>query len=48
MILIKRVYEKFLITDGRRVLVDRQWPRGIRRSTPNVEHGAKEMVHARP
>jgi uncharacterized protein YeaO (DUF488 family) len=37
MILTKRVYEKFLVTDGRRILVDRLWPRGIRRSTPNVD-----------
>lgn len=37
MILVKRVYEKFSITDGRKVLVERLWPRGIRRNTPNVD-----------
>ncbi|MDE1870959.1 MAG: DUF488 family protein [Candidatus Micrarchaeota archaeon] len=37
MILVKRVYEKFYITDGVKILVDRLWPRGIRRNTPNVD-----------
>ena len=37
MILVKRVYEKFFITDGRKVLVERLWPRGIRRNTPGVD-----------
>jgi len=43
MILVKRVYEKFLITDGRRVLVERLWPRGIRRNTPNVDIWLKNV-----
>src|SRR5690242_20130089 len=29
---IKRIYEKAARTDGTRVLVDRLWPRGIRKS----------------
>ena len=44
MILIKRVYDKFLITDGRRILVDRLWPRGIRRNTPNVDIWLKNVA----
>lgn len=44
MILVKRVYERFLITDGRRVLVDRLWPRGIRRNTPNVDIWLKNVA----
>lgn len=44
MILVKRVYEKFLITDGKRVLVDRLWPRGIRRNTPNVDIWLKNIA----
>lgn len=44
MILVKRVYEKFLITDGKRVLVDRLWPRGIRRNTPNVDIWLKNVA----
>lgn len=43
-ILVKRVYEKFLITDGRRVLVERLWPRGIRRNTPNVDIWLKNVA----
>ncbi|MGD0729042.1 MAG: DUF488 family protein [Candidatus Micrarchaeaceae archaeon] len=44
MILVKRVYERFLVTDGRRVLVDRLWPRGIRRNTPNVDIWLKNVA----
>lgn len=44
MILVKRVYERFLITDGRRVLVERLWPRGIRRNTPNVDIWLKNVA----
>ncbi len=44
MILVKRVYERFLITDGKRVLVERLWPRGIRRNTPNVDIWLKNVA----
>jgi uncharacterized protein YeaO (DUF488 family) len=44
MILVRRVYEKFFITDGRRVLVERLWPRGIRRNTPNVDIWIKNVA----
>lgn len=44
MIMVKRVYEKFLITDGRKVLVERLWPRGIRRSTANVDIWLKNVA----
>ncbi len=44
VILLKRVYEKALITDGRRVLVERLWPRGIRRNTPNVDIWLKNVA----
>ena len=44
MILVKRVYEHYLVTDGRRVLVDRLWPRGIRRNTPNVDIWLKNIA----
>jgi len=37
MIPLKRVYEKFSIADGKRILVERLWPRGIRKNTPNVD-----------
>jgi uncharacterized protein YeaO (DUF488 family) len=37
MIKTKRVYQKYDISDGLHILVDRLWPRGVRKSTPNVE-----------
>lgn len=37
MIRIKRVYEKASATDGFRVLVDRMWPRGLRKSDVHAE-----------
>lgn len=37
MIKLRRVYERYEITDGKRILVDRLWPRGIRRTSPNVD-----------
>ncbi len=43
MIKIKRVYEKPEITDGERILVDRLWPRGIRRSTMNIDYWVKNV-----
>lgn len=44
MIKIMRVYEKVDVTDGTRVLVDRLWPRGIRRNTPNVDVWIKDIA----
>lgn len=37
MIKIKRIYDRAEFADGTRVLVDRLWPRGVRRSTANVD-----------
>ncbi len=42
MIKLKRIYDRPEITDGLRVLVDRLWPRGVRRSTANVDIWIKE------
>ncbi|MEM0201736.1 MAG: DUF488 domain-containing protein [Candidatus Micrarchaeaceae archaeon] len=44
MIKIKRVYDKADITDGDRILIDRLWPRGIRRSTPNIDVWIKDVA----
>lgn len=44
MILVKRVYEKYSVVDGRRILVDRLWPRGIRRNTANVDIWLKNVA----
>jgi uncharacterized protein YeaO (DUF488 family) len=44
MIRLKRVYEKAEVTDGVRVLVDRLWPRGVRRSTPNIDIWMRDVA----
>ncbi len=44
MIKLKRVYERIEVTDGERILVDRLWPRGIRRSTSNVDIWVKNVA----
>ena len=41
---VKRIYEKASITDGRRILVDRLWPRGVRRSTSNIDIWMKDVA----
>ncbi len=43
MIKTKRIYERPEITDGLRILVDRLWPRGVRRSTANVDIWIKDV-----
>jgi uncharacterized protein YeaO (DUF488 family) len=43
MIKIKRIYERPEFADGLRILVDRLWPRGVRRSTANVDIWLKEV-----
>lgn len=42
MIKVKRVYEPAEPTDGRRFLVDRLWPRGVRKDGADVEAWLKE------
>lgn len=44
LVLIKRIYEKPSITDGKRILVDRLWPRGVKRSTANVDLWLKAVA----
>jgi uncharacterized protein YeaO (DUF488 family) len=34
---LKWIYDKYDVSDGLTILVDRLWPRGVRKSTPNVE-----------
>ncbi len=41
---IKRIYDRTEITDGRRILVDRLWPRGVKRSTANIDIWMKEIA----
>ena len=40
---LKRVYEKPSADDGRRVLVDRAWPRGLSKEEPRVDEWLREL-----
>jgi uncharacterized protein YeaO (DUF488 family) len=41
---IKRVYAPAADEDGFRVLVDRLWPRGVKRETPKIDLWAKDVA----
>jgi uncharacterized protein YeaO (DUF488 family) len=41
---LKRVYEPAANEDGVRVLVDRLWPRGLRKEVAKVDHWMKETA----
>lgn len=41
---VKRVYDKPAKTDGRRVLVDRVWPRGLTKEEAQIDDWLKEMA----
>ena len=43
-IAIKRVYDRGASSDGRRVLVDRVWPRGIRKEEANLSCWMKDIA----
>jgi uncharacterized protein YeaO (DUF488 family) len=54
---VKRVYEKPSVSDGARVLVDRLWPRGLRKTAAKLDlwlrdlapsNGLRRWFHARP
>lgn len=40
----KRIYEAYEETDGFRILVDRLWPRGIKKEKANIDLWAKEIA----
>ncbi len=40
---IKKIYEPISTSDGCRVLVDRLWPRGIKRDAAAIDHWLKEL-----
>lgn len=44
MIRIKRVYDAFESKDGFRILVDRLWPRGLKKDTAKVDKWVKEIA----
>ncbi|SEH42108.1 DUF488 domain-containing protein [Selenomonas sp. KH1T6] len=43
-LLLKRVYEPYEPKDGYRILVDRLWPRGIKREVAQLDEWAKEIT----
>ncbi|GJL71326.1 MAG: hypothetical protein NMNS01_05250 [Nitrosomonas sp.] len=46
-IITKRVYDKAEKSDGYRILVDRLWPRGIKKSDAHIDTWAKELAPSR-
>jgi uncharacterized protein YeaO (DUF488 family) len=41
---MKRAYERPSAEDGTRVLVDRLWPRGVKKSDAAIDHWVKELA----
>jgi len=41
---IKRVYDEPAASDGRRILVDRLWPRGLTKEKAKIDHWAKDIA----
>ncbi|WP_338009998.1 DUF488 domain-containing protein, partial [Sinorhizobium fredii] len=40
----KRAYERPTDSDGKRVLVDRVWPRGVRKTDAAIDYWVKELA----
>ncbi len=45
---IKRIYEPAVPSDGTRVLVDRLWPRGVKKSNARVDLWMKDVAPSTP
>ena len=43
-ITVKRIYEPRASTDGYRILVDRLWPRGVRKEDAHIDVWMKEVA----
>jgi len=41
---VKRIYDEPASTDGARVLVDRVWPRGMRKEAAHLDEWAKDVA----
>jgi len=41
---LKRAYERAVPDDGVRILVDRLWPRGVRKADAAIDHWIKEVA----
>ena len=42
-IFLKRVYDEIEPNDGKRILVDRLWPRGVRKDSSKIDEWIKEI-----
>jgi uncharacterized protein YeaO (DUF488 family) len=40
---VKRVYDESAASDGRRILVDRLWPRGLTKEKAKIDYWAKDV-----
>jgi uncharacterized protein YeaO (DUF488 family) len=43
-IFLKRVYEKPAVEDGKRILVERLWPRGLKKEDAKVDEWLKDIA----
>ena len=43
-IVVKRIYEPALVSDGKRILVDRLWPRGISKERAQIDIWNKDIT----
>ncbi len=41
---VKRAYEKPSLADGQRILVDRLWPRGVKKEDARIDHWLKNLA----
>ena len=44
MIKLKRIYEKPDRTDGKRILIDRLWPRGVSKEAAHIDEWLREIA----
>jgi len=44
MIKLKRIYDPYSRQDGKRVLVDRLWPRGIKKENAHIDEWLKDIA----
>ncbi len=44
MLKTKRVYDAPSKTDGKRILIDRLWPRGLKRESARIDEWSKEIA----
>jgi uncharacterized protein YeaO (DUF488 family) len=44
MVRVKRIYDAYSTHDGYRILVDRLWPRGIKKEAAHIDEWMKEVA----